>query len=179
MTFQPDRTAMRRSVTLLAVLGRVSAILVLFIVLVLGPVGMIELNEAWDLPRWQAPAGRVIGGGLMLGAVAIWLYCSRLFSRIGKGTPFVTEPPRHLVTAGLYRHSRNPIYVAHVAFLLGWFMRSGHVILLLYTGVVVALIHAVVVRWEEPGLRERFGEAYVRYTQSVPRWLFIRPRSGV
>jgi protein-S-isoprenylcysteine O-methyltransferase Ste14 len=115
----------------------------------------------------------------MAGAVAVWLYCSRLFSRIGKGTPFINEPPKHLVTSGLYSHSRNPIYVAHVAFLLGWFLGSGCVALLPYTGVIIVLLHAFIVRWEEPGLRERFGEDYVRYTQTVPRWLFLRPRSRV
>ena len=86
---------------------------------------MIDLNQRLDWPRWHNPAGQIIGGGLMAGAVAVWLYCSRLFSRIGKGTPFINEPPKHLVTSGLYSHSRNPIYVAHVAFLLGWFLGSG------------------------------------------------------
>lgn len=160
-------------------LGRISAVLTLLVVLVLGPVGMIALDETWGWPRWQAPGGRVLGGGLMVAAVAVWLYCSRLFSRIGKGTPFVTEPPRHLVTAGLYRYSRNPIYVAHVAFLFGWFLRSGALTLLPYIGAIIALIHAVIVCWEEPGLRKRFGEDYVRYTQSVSRWLLIPPRSRV
>jgi protein-S-isoprenylcysteine O-methyltransferase Ste14 len=158
---------------------KISIALALFIVLVLGPVGMIDLNQRLDWPRWHNPAGQIIGGGLMAGAVAVWLYCSRLFSRIGKGTPFINEPPKHLVTSGLYSHSRNPIYVAHVAFLLGWFLGSGCVALLPYTGVIIVLLHAFIVRWEEPGLRERFGEDYVRYTQTVPRWLFLRPRSRV
>ena len=161
--------------TFYRVLGRITAIAILFVVLVEGPRRMIELNAEWQWPRWQVPAGRLIGGALMIGVVAVWLYCSRLFSRIGKGTPFVTEPPKQLVTAGLYRYSRNPIYVAHVAFLFGWFLRSGCPAVLLYTGVIVALIHAEILWWEEPGLRARFGADYVRYTHTVPRWLLIRP----
>jgi protein-S-isoprenylcysteine O-methyltransferase Ste14 len=175
MSGQGDHTAVRRPGTLYAALGRLSALLTLLIVLVLGPIRMIELNQAWGWPRWQVPAGRAIGAGLMVGAVVVWLYCSRLFSRIGKGTPFVTEPPRHLVTAGLYRYSRNPIYVAHVALLFGWVLRAGDLTLVLYAGLVIALLQAVLVWWEEPGLRERFGEDYVRYTQSVPRWLLVLP----
>jgi len=158
------------------VLGKISAIIILLIALLLGPIGMIRLNEAWDWPRWKIPVCQVIGGGLMVGAVAVWLYCSRLFSRIGKGTFFATEPPRYLVTAGIYRYSRNPIYVAHVAFLFGWFLLSGCPTVLLYTGLAIALIHAVIIWWEEPGLRERFSEDYERYTRTVPRWCFIRPR---
>ena len=175
MRWQPERTLS----PLERALGRLAALFILLIVLVLGPVEMIRLNAAWSWPLWPIPAGRFIGGGLMLGAVAVWLYCSRLFARVGKGTPFVTEPPRHLVTAGLYRYSRNPIYVAHVAFLLGWFRRSGAVALLLYTAAIAALIHVTIVRLEEPGLRGRCGEDYVRYTRRVPRWLLIRPRGGV
>lgn len=169
---------MRRLPPLTKALGKVAAILLLGLVLMLGPAGMIQLNQAWAWPRWQIPAGRVIGGGLMVGAVAVWLYCSSLFSRIGRGTPFITDPPRRLVTVGLYRYSRNPIYVAHVAFLCGWFLTFGHLTLLLYAAVWSVVIHAVIVRWEEPELRARFGEDFVHYARRVPRWLLIRPRSA-
>ena len=172
-------TATRQSGNFRAVLGKISIALALFTVLVLGPAGMIDLNQRLDWPHWQVPAGRMIGGGLMAGAVVVWLSCSRLFFRIGKGTPFINEPPKHLVIAGLYRYSRNPIYVAHVAFLFAWFLGSGCFTLLPYTGFIIVLLHAFIVWWEEPGLRKRFGEDYARYTQSVPRWLFIQPRRRV
>lgn len=159
-----------------AVLGKISLVLMLWIVLVVGPIAVIRFNDAWSWPRLDIPAGRATGGGLMVGALVVWLHCSRLFSRVGRGTPFVTDPPTKLVIAGLYRYSRNPIYVAHVAFLLGWFLRSGRLSVLLYTGLMIGLIQAAVVWWEEPGLRERFGEDYTRYTQKVPRWIFIRAR---
>jgi len=158
--------------------GRIAAILVLLLVLVAGPLWMIQLNADWNWPRWQVPAGRVIGSALMLGAVVIWLYCSRLFARIGKGTPFVTEPPKRLVAEGLYRYSRNPIYVGHVAFLMGWFLRSGCLAMFLYTVAIAALIQIEIIWLEEPGLRERFGEEYVHYTRRVPRWLIIPPGGG-
>ena len=171
-----DRAAGSRFRRLPIIFGKVLALLILLIALLLGPIGMIRLNRAWDWPRWKLPAYQVIGGGLMVGAVAVWFYCSHLFSRVGKGTFFATEPPRHLVTTGLYRYSRNPIYVAHVAFLLGWFLLSGCPTVLLYTGLAIALIQAVIIWWEEAGLLDRFGEDYERYTQTVPRWLFIRSR---
>jgi protein-S-isoprenylcysteine O-methyltransferase Ste14 len=155
-------------------LGKISAALILLIALVMGPIGMVRLNSLWGWPRWKIPVCQVIGGGLMVSAMAVWFYCSHLFSRIGEGTFFATEPPRRLVSSGLYHYSRNPFYVAHVAFLFGWFLLSGCPTVLLYTGLAIALIHAVIIWWEEPGLRKRFGEDYERYTQAVPRWLFIR-----
>lgn len=177
MSSKPDQAPIRRLLLLTEALGKVAAILLLGLVLVLGPMGMIRLNEAWGWPRWRVLAGQVIGGGLIVGAVAVWLYSSSLFSRIGGGTPFVVDPPKRLVTVGLYRYSRNPIYVAHLAFLCGWFLIFGHLTLLLYAAVWSVVIHAVIVRWEEPQLRARFGEDFVRYTRSVPRWLLMWPRS--
>jgi protein-S-isoprenylcysteine O-methyltransferase Ste14 len=80
------------------------------------------------------------------------------------------------VITGLYRHSRNPMYVAHAAYLLGLFLYRGELCLLLYAALYVVAIHTSIVLGEEPELRERFGEEYDRYTQTVPRWLWRRPR---
>ena len=75
---------------------------------------------------------------------------------------------------GLYRVSRNPMYVAQVAYLLGLFVYRGELALALYAAIYAAVIHTSVVRTEEPELRRRFGEPYVRYTQRVPRWISLR-----
>lgn len=68
------------------------------------------------------------------------------------------------------------MYVAQVAFLFGLFVYRGELALLLYAAIYTGAIHASVVRSEEPELRQRFGEEYVRYTQQVPRWIPIWPR---
>ena len=81
------------------------------------------------------------------------------------------EPPQRLVITGLYRYSRNPIYVAHVGVLLGLFLHRGEAALLLYTCIYAGIIHAGVVWHEEPELELRFGSEYERYRRSVPRWL--------
>ena len=173
-----NRSTSGSRVSLLSILGKLSLLFFLFIVLVMAPFEMIRLSDALKWPRLRIPGGRVLAGGLVLGAVAIWAYASRLFSQLGKGTPFVTDPPKQLVTAGLYRYSRNPIYVAHMAFVLSWFFASGAIAVLCYAALLFAIIQTTIVRWEEPGLRQRFGEDFVRYTHTVPRWLLVRPRSG-
>ena len=147
-------------------------IVVIGSVFVIGPIAMVELNEALAWPRWQSHVGRISGAGLILVGIAIALYCSRLFSVVGAGTPVPTEPPKHLVATGLYRYSRNPIYVADIAILLGLFLQRGELSLLLYAGAFAAVAHWWVVHREEPDLSERFGEKYVRYMQSVPRWVW-------
>ena len=146
------------------------------VLFVLAPAGAVQLNEAWDWPRWQIAGGRVWGSGLVLAGIVVYAYCSGLFSRIGKGTPVPLEPPEHLVIGGLYRFSRNPMYVAQVAYLLGLFVYHGELSLALYAAIFAGAIHASVVRTEEPELRQRFGEEYLRYTQEVPRWISVWPR---
>jgi len=147
-------------------------------VFILAPAGAIHLNDAWDWPRWQIAGGRAAGAGLMLAGFAVIAHCSGLFSRIGRGTPVPIEPPEHLVITGLYRYSRNPMYVGQVAILLGLFLYRGELSLLLHAAIYTGVIQAWLVWSEEPGLRRRFGEEYVCYTREVARWIPIRPRGA-
>jgi protein-S-isoprenylcysteine O-methyltransferase Ste14 len=140
-------------------------------VFILAPIGMVRLNDALGWPLWRTPVSEALGGALMIASLAVILYCSNLFSRIGGGTPVPVEPPRHLVIGGLYRYSRNPIYVAQVGILLGLFLHRGEAALLLYTCIWAGLVHTLVVRREEPELARRFGPEYERYRARVPRWI--------
>ncbi len=145
-------------------------------VFIFAPAGAIQLNGAYGWPRWQVPGGAVVGICIMLAGIAVLLYSSGLFSRVGRGTPVPIEPPEHLVITGLYRYSRNPMYVAQVAVLLGLFLYRGELSLALYAAIWAGAVGSWVVWREEPELRRRFGEEYVRYTQQVPRWIPRRLR---
>ena len=145
---------------------------------VLAPFEMVELNQAYAWPRWESAIGPRIGGALMLAGIALAVYCSNLFSRVGGGTPVPIEPPTRLVITGLYRYSRNPIYVAHVGFLLGLFLYRGESSLLLYAAIYAGIIQTWIVRGEEPGLQRRFGAEYVEYMRDVPRWIGRRGPTG-
>ena len=140
------------------------------------PAWLADVNDELGWPQWRTTAGRAIGVTLFLGGLGLALYCSRLFARIGKGTPVPIAPPSELVVSGLYRFTRNPIYVAQVAILLSYFGYSGELTLLLYSGVWALLVQCFIVWVEEPDLRNRFGEAYVEYVREVPRWLGPRAR---
>lgn len=146
----------------------------LVVVFVLFPAWVADLNNQHGWPRLKSPAVQAIGVVLFLGGLGLAFYCSRLFLSVGKGTPVPIDPPRELVVSGLYRFTRNPIYVAQVAILLSYFLYSGEVALLAYAGVWALLVHGFVVWVEEPDLHSRFGAAYLQYTRKVPRWLGIR-----
>jgi protein-S-isoprenylcysteine O-methyltransferase Ste14 len=135
------------------------------------PRELAELNDARGWPRWQNPVLQALGVVLFVGGLALSLYCSRLFARVGKGTPVPMDPPTQLVVSGIYRHTRNPIYVAQVAVLLSYFLWFGQLALLVHAVAWALLVEGFIVWFEEPGLHERFGAAYEAYTREVPRWI--------
>lgn len=112
--------------------------------------------------------------GLVVLAVGIGalLWCVRDFYVAGKGTLAPWAPPANLVIVGLYRHSRNPMYVSVALVLLGWAITFGSPALFLYALVVVAAFHVRVVRGEEPWLARTHGSEWERYRERVPRWLW-------
>lgn len=115
------------------------------------------------------------GGALFFVGVVLWLICLDAFSRRGRGTPAPTDAPRHLVTDGLHGLLRNPIIAAEVMVVWGEALYFGSVGFLGYAVLFSSFAQWVVVRVEEPELRERFGESYEAYCRRVPRWL---PRLG-
>ena len=121
------------------------------------PAASIALNDRAGWPRWESGFGSALGTGLIIAGIGVVLYCSQAFRRIGQGTPVPSEPPTRLVVSGLYRFSRNPIYVADVVILTGVFLVQGHLALLVYAGVLFVLIEAWIVWYEEPVLVKRFG----------------------
>jgi protein-S-isoprenylcysteine O-methyltransferase Ste14 len=107
---------------------------------------------------------------LLLGCAGL-LWCVRDFYVFGKGTLAPWSPPERLVTAGLYRYSRNPMYVSVVLILLGWAVSFGARGLYWYTLVVGIAFHFRIVIGEEPWLRRTHAAAWDDYVRRVRRWL--------
>jgi protein-S-isoprenylcysteine O-methyltransferase Ste14 len=141
------------------------------------PILVVEVNRRLGLPQWDWYLANESGIALMAIGVMLYVYCAIRFAREGRGTPSPIEPTRRLVTSGIFRYSRNPIYVGYVAFLLGLFVFFGDTLLLAYALLVAGLIHALVVRWEEPDLTQRFGDEYESYLQRTPRWIGLRRKN--
>jgi protein-S-isoprenylcysteine O-methyltransferase Ste14 len=80
------------------------------------------------------------------------------------------EPPK-LVTQGLYRVSRNPMYVGVLLAVLGQAVLFASPQVALYWATLGLCFHLVVVLLEEPHLRKERGASYGEYCRKVPRWL--------
>jgi protein-S-isoprenylcysteine O-methyltransferase Ste14 len=81
-----------------------------------------------------------------------------------------TDHPDTLVTDGIFRYSRNPIYVAFAFVLIGQFLTFPTWILLAYLVAATWLFHRQVLR-EEEYLRTRYGQEYAEYCGRVRRYL--------
>lgn len=110
--------------------------------------------------------------GLLLG-VAIYLRCAWDFAVRGQGTPAPLDPPRQLVIAGLYRHTRNPMYLGVLLVLLAECLLFIDIRLMIYAAAVGLMLQLLVVGYEEPRLATRFGQDYRDYCRQVPRWGWI------
>ena len=106
-----------------------------------------------------------------LHSIAVIVMCFANFVHRGRGTPAPYDPPQELVVTGLYRHIRNPQYVGALLVVFGESLLTGRAILIVYATCLAATYHVLVTCYEERTLRRQFGDAYVCYCESVPRWL--------
>ena len=104
-------------------------------------------------------AGFVSAVGLVpLGiGILVLIWCVREFYLAGRGTLAPWEPPRTLVVTGLYRVSRNPMYVGVLLILCGWAVGFRSWSLAVYAAVVGIAFHLRVVLNEEPWLDHTHG----------------------
>ena len=130
------------------------------------------------VPAWiaaRALAGgepfRFVGLLPLVAGFFLLLWCVRDFYVAGSGTLAPWAPPKNLVTIGLYRFSRNPMYVAVTLMLIGWTVCVWSRTLAIYTVFVIAAFHLRVVLGEEPWLARTHGAEWEKYKARVPRWL--------
>ena len=114
----------------------------------------------------QQVAGMVIGA--VGAAVALW--CIFTFAFVGKGTPMPLDPPRRLVIRGPYRFVRNPMYISAGLALAAAALFYESLPLLGYVGLFFFATHVFVVWYEEPTLRQTFGQEYEAYCRQIRRW---------
>ena len=147
-------------------------------ILVVGviPLWLIHNRLAAYDTRWPAGSvlariGPALGVALLLGGLALFVWCVTLFLRHGQGTIMPWDPTQRLVVRGPYRHVRNPMISAVLFMVAGQALIWGS----LLTGALALFFflvnHVYFILSEEPGLEKRFGESYREYKAHVPRWL--------
>ena len=123
------------------------------------------LPVPWLQHPWIKSAGIVL-----LIASLIWIVLAQAQMgeswRIGIDIDHKTK----LVQAGVYRVSRNPIFLGMMVTLFGLFLVIPNAVTLLIFALIVVVIN-IQVRLEEEYLQTSHGEEYVRYQRTVGRWI--------
>lgn len=143
--------------------------------------GLVAWFLPQDLPHGPLAAGPWIAGWILIAiGVAIYLRCLADFLLAG-GTPaiFFTrraravlgEEPQTVVRSGLYRYSRNPMYLGVFLVIAGQACIYRSRAIELYLAIAMIFFHGVVVFLEEPHLARVRGPAYADYIRHVPRWI--------
>ena len=137
-------------------------------------LGGILVGAALELLwRWRFPVGNwgtAIGLLLIVAGVALFRIAVLTFKQSAT-SPKPHKPTKAIVTAGPFRYTRNPIYIAFTLMQLGtaaW-ARSGWI--LVFLAPVLILIRYGVIAREERYLEHKFGEEYLTYRRAVRRWI--------
>jgi protein-S-isoprenylcysteine O-methyltransferase Ste14 len=139
---------------------------------VVGIVGGLMAAQAWGLPL--LPFGRQSGAAIVVAfaSLGLALMAVREFRRAGTTVnPWHPDRASSLVTSGVFRFSRNPIYVADAMLVAAWGLWLGDALSFAGIPLLVAYLTRFQVLPEERALRERFGEAFCRYATRTRRWI--------
>lgn len=130
-------------------------------VAVLAPGAALAIPAADTL----ASACGLLGAACAVGGV---LSFARAGTTVNPHTP---ERASALVARGLYRVTRNPMYLGMLLLLVGWGLKLGNGLALPLPALFVLAMNRLQIEPEEAALRARFGADYDDYSARVRRWL--------
>lgn len=143
--------------------------------LVVAPlVALLMWLVARGTPAWRIafPGIEIVAWALLAAATAVGLAGLTAFRRASTTVnPLQPERASALVSAGIYRHTRNPMYLALAMALLAWGLLLGHAVAPCGLAVFVAWMNRYQIAPEERALAALFGADFERYRREVRRWL--------
>lgn len=111
---------------------------------------------------------------IIFGAIGITFALAGVLSfRKARTTVDPTKPTSSstIVDSGVYRISRNPMYVGFLFILLGWCVYLSNLIAFVFLPLYILYLNRFQIIPEEHILGTKFGDEYMRYKYSVRRWL--------
>ncbi|MAZ04133.1 MAG: isoprenylcysteine carboxyl methyltransferase [Sneathiella sp.] len=130
----------------------------------------IYFNSAWMEGRAAEPILTVIGGLLTLVSAIYLAHSARKHKTAGSNVePW--KPTTTIISDGIYKYSRNPIYVAMAAAYLGLAIAAASWLAVVLLPFCLAFIRYYVIAKEEAYLEDKFGSEYLEYKKKVRRWL--------
>lgn len=123
-------------------------------------------------PRWEMNWNAAIALALVLLGATVCLAGVVSF-RLARTTvnPLRPETASSLVAVGVYRYTRNPMYLGFSIILLAWSVLLAEPVMLLGVVGFVLYINRLQIVPEERALAQLFGDEFARYKTQVRRWL--------
>jgi len=135
---------------------------------------VLMLAAAWALPMLniEIPSAAAVallvasaGAGISLAGVVQFLRARTTVN------PLQPSAASALVTGGVYRWTRNPMYLGMAAVLLGWAIYLSNLAALAMLPLFIFYMNRFQIGAEERALEAGFGDEFVRYRRRVRRWL--------
>ncbi len=124
----------------------------------------------WPLPGLGGLTRAAIGVAVVCAGVGLAVAAIGLFKRTGQ-EPEPWKPSPSIVSDGIYRYSRNPMYVSLGVVQVGVGVGFGNLWIVALTALSLVAVYLVAVRPEEAYLEGKFGDEYRRYKVRVRRWI--------
>ena len=132
--------------------------------------GAVVHRGVWRVEPLPAPWPLAAGGILMVTALGLAVSAFFVFRRHDESLD-LRKPTRRLVSAGPYRISRNPVYLAFVVFIAGLGCADNAAAVMLAVVPAFAALNWYTIPHEEAYLRRKLGGAYDDYAARVRRWI--------
>ena len=120
-----------------------------------------------DFPRIPAVILALL---LTLPTIMLAVAAFKLFRKTGQ-EPDPWQPTPEIITDGVYRYTRNPMYLGMTMMQAAIGIGFMNVWILLLIPLSCTIIYFAVIRFEEAYLERKFGDVYLKYKASVRRWL--------
>ena len=143
---------------------------VFFSIIITFVLAFLKLGDLLRLPGIPTLLKYIIGLPFMAIGLVAMIGTGGQFLRV-RGTPVPLRPPPKLVTSGLYRFVRNPMFCGLFLFIigLGVWLRSLS-LSCVFAPLLLAVVYWEIKMIEEPELEKRFGRQYVDYRKETPRF---------
>lgn len=142
------------------------------VLVVIVAAGMWALSRILPDASIAIPAAGWLASVAALAGVAIAALGVLAFRTAGTTVdPRVPEQSESLVVSGVYRYSRNPMYVGFLLVLCAWGLWLGNLPALLFLPAFVLYMNRFQIVPEERFMADKFGEDYTSYCAKVRRWV--------
>lgn len=142
---------------------------IIFLVLVISGYFLGSLTDAW-YPDWGDRFNGLLAVATATPGASLLLASLVLFERSGQ-RPEPWTPTPELINNGIYRYTRNPMYLGIALIQVGTGIWLQNIWIIIFTPISLLIVLWVAILPEEKYLQAKFGDQYAEYKARVRRWL--------